>query len=65
MADGVDITRHGVWVTDVETKAARQYDVWRRTGDDTGHEAVDDVAAKTAETIPEPRKTVESRKLEC
>jgi len=46
---------------DVEAKAERWYDVWHRTGNDTGHYEVDDAAAKTAEMRLEPSKTAESR----
>ena len=56
MANGSDVTRHGVWATDVEMKAARQYDVWRRTGDDAGHDNVDELAVVAVRMRPEPRK---------
>ena len=56
MANGGDVTRHGVWAMDVEMKAARRYDVWRRTGDGAGHDNVEELAVEAVRMRPEPRK---------
>ena len=56
MANGGDVTRHGVWAMDVEMKAARRYDVWRRTGDGAGHDNVEELAVEAVRMRPELRK---------
>ena len=56
MANGSNVTRHGVWATDVEMKAARQSDIWQRTGDNAGHDNVDELAVEAVRMRPEPRK---------
>ena len=56
MANGDDVTRHGIWATDVEMKAARRYDVWWRTGNDAGHNNVDELAVEAVTMRPELRK---------
>ena len=56
MVNSGDVTRHSIWATDVEMKAARRYDVWRRTGDNARHNNVGELAVEAVRTRPGPRK---------
>ena len=56
MVNSGDVTRHSVWATDVEMKAARQYDIWQRTGDNAGHDNVDQLEVEAVRMRPELRK---------